>query len=44
MLVCVFIVFSFRRESPDLILIDEPLISEVVLSAVGNQSKIGVTH
>jgi hypothetical protein len=32
MLVCVFIVFSLRRESPDLILVDKPLISEVVLS------------
>jgi hypothetical protein len=31
MLVCVFIVFSLCRESPDLMLVDEPLIYEVVL-------------
>jgi hypothetical protein len=32
MCLCVFIVFSFHRESFNLILINEPLISEVVLS------------
>jgi hypothetical protein len=31
---CVFI-FLLHRESPDLILVDEPLISEVVLSHTG---------
>jgi hypothetical protein len=31
MCVCVYI-FSLRRESPDMILEDKPLISEVVLS------------
>jgi hypothetical protein len=32
MLVCMLIVFSLHRESPNLILEDEKLISEVVLS------------
>jgi hypothetical protein len=32
---CCVCIFLFRRESPDLILVDEPLISEVVLSHTG---------
>jgi hypothetical protein len=32
MVVCVFIAFSLRQESPNMILGDEPLISEVALS------------
>jgi hypothetical protein len=32
MLICCVCVFSLHRESPDMILGDEPLISEVVLS------------
>jgi hypothetical protein len=32
MLMCCVCVFSLHRESPDMILVDKPLISEVVLS------------
>jgi hypothetical protein len=35
MLMCCVCVFSLRRESPDMILGGEPLISEVVLSHCG---------
>jgi hypothetical protein len=42
MLMCCVCVFSFYRESPDMILGDKPLISDVVLSQQGyisNDSK-----
>jgi hypothetical protein len=32
---CCVCIFLFHRESPDLILVDKPLISEVVLSHTG---------
>jgi hypothetical protein len=40
--VCVY-AFSLRRESPDMILGDKPLISEVVLSHSPRASWVGVT-
>jgi hypothetical protein len=44
MLVCVFIAFSLHRESPDLILGDEPLIYEVVFSLLVSEKDRGTTH
>jgi hypothetical protein len=39
--VCVFIVFSLRRELPDLILEGKPLISDVVLSSFHETTHFG---
>jgi hypothetical protein len=36
--------FSLRRESPDMILEDKPLISEVVLSQLVSEQDWGKTH
>jgi hypothetical protein len=38
---CCVCVFSLRRESPDTILGDEPLISEVVLSQLIIKARLG---
>jgi hypothetical protein len=37
-------VFSLHRESPDMILEDKPLISEVVLSRLVSKQDWGKTH
>jgi hypothetical protein len=44
MLMCCVYAFSLRRESPDMILEDEPLISEVVLSQLVIRARLGVKH
>jgi hypothetical protein len=44
MLGVVFAIFSLHRELPDMILGDEPLLSQGGSVTVGNQSKIGVKH
>jgi hypothetical protein len=43
MCVCVY-AFSLRRESPNMILGDKPLISEVVLSQLVPEQDWGKTH
>jgi hypothetical protein len=44
MLFVMFAMFSLHRELPDMILRDEPLLSQGGSVAVGYQSKIGVKH
>jgi hypothetical protein len=39
-----FAMSSFHRELPDMILGDEPLLSQGGSVTIGNQSKIGVKH
>jgi hypothetical protein len=44
MLMCCVYAFSLHRESPDMILGDKPLISEVVLSQLVSEPGWDLTH